>query len=502
MSDYINIPKFTNINDIAKNNYSLSATQYKTLCIKNKNIKKLSELIERPLTRTDLGVEIGSNAYIDSSSYFFLKTKGLQKESYLIDENKESVQPMIPNNFVQMNLQKDDIIISKDSNVGEIIILDKDYPNYMLSSALYKLPIAKNKLYILAFIKSDLFREQIDFLVPRGATIRHGKTKFLDCYIPFPNTSEEEKNNNVIRYVELLMRAIINKEIEIKNKYNVIQNNIQDELKSNQLSNNFKYKYPSINEIISLNRMDSCLYTKDFKEKQYLIDNYSNGSKTVKELGFDFVRGNNLAVSVIGKSIYSDKYYNGFNTLILPKNITKYGTLNKLQYLGNKSKLLYLKQGAIIFGAEGNEKGRSYIMIEDKKNVITNFHGLSLYNKNNNLQKSIFIKLFLDYFRAQGLIDSFAVGGNGGSLSIKYWDNLKFPNFPDSVEKSITNLYHNSSAIYNSSSCTLDNFLAYDNQFNKDAGIYELDKSLKYLQDKLKKVIEDITNDVEINIEF
>lgn len=31
-----------------------------------------------------------------------------------------------------MNLKEGDIIISKDSNIGEIVILDKDYPNYML----------------------------------------------------------------------------------------------------------------------------------------------------------------------------------------------------------------------------------------------------------------------------------------------------------------------------------------------------------------------------------
>ena len=79
-----------------------------------------------------------------------------------------------------MGLKKGDLIISKDSNIGEIIILDKDYPDIMLSGALYKLPVKEEfKYYLLAFVKHDIFREQLDFMVPSGATIRHAKTMFL-----------------------------------------------------------------------------------------------------------------------------------------------------------------------------------------------------------------------------------------------------------------------------------------------------------------------------------
>lgn len=114
-----------------------------------------------------------------------------------------------------MNLKEGDIIISKDSNIGEIVILDKDYPNYMLSGALYKLPVAKYKYYLLAFIKHPIFREQLDFMVPKGATIRHAKTLFLDCKIPLPNTHVDE----TIRFIELLTQAIINKERLIRERH-------------------------------------------------------------------------------------------------------------------------------------------------------------------------------------------------------------------------------------------------------------------------------------------
>ena len=99
------------------------------------------------------------------------------------------------------------------------------------------------------------------------------------------------------------------------------------------------------------------------------------------------------------------------------------------------------------------------------------------------------------------MIDSYAVGGNGGSLAIKYWDYLKFPNFPNAKEEKIASFYYNKSS-YDCSGCTLENFSKYDDEFNKTAGIYELDKSMKYLQAKLEQAIDDIANNRKVEIAF
>ena len=495
---YIDIPLFTTLEDIISKDYTLSATQYKSFLIKNKNVKPVSEFLDRNLQRKDLGNEVGSESYVENSPYFFIKTKALQPESYLLDITKESIQNITPKNYVEMNLKQGDLLISKDSNVGEMVILDKDYPNTMLCGGIYRLLIAKNKYYLLAFIKSDVFRQQIDFLVPRGSTIRHGKTKFLECMIPMPNKNAEE----TIKYIELLMQAIINKEIEIKKKHKQIIEEIQKELELNQGDEEFKYNLPSISEIMSLDRMDSSLYSEDFRKKEFLISNYRYGVSSVKELGFEIARGQNLQISNIGKSIQTDTYKEGYYTIILPKFLSKYGTVYKKEYLGNPNKLKTLKKGDIIFGAEGNEKGRSLAIIEEQNQAITNIHGITLNQKQHSLTKGIFIKLFLDYYRAYGMIDAYAVGGNGGSLAIKYWDFLKFPNFPTNKETDIVKLYHNEDIVYSPAKCSLNGFADYDLTFNEKAGIYELDKSLKYLQEKLNRAINDIVDDKEVKIEF
>lgn len=496
--NYIDIPIYTCINDIEGKNYTLSATQYKSFDIKNSNIKPLSCFLSRDLKRSDLGNEVGSECYVDSSKYMFIKTKALQPESYLLDIAKDSVQCITPQSYIPSKLKKGDILISKDSNVGEVIILDKDYPDAMLCGGIYRLPISEKKYYLLAIIKSEMFRQQIDFLVPRGSTIRHGKTKFLDCFIPLPNKDSE----NSIKYVELLMKVIINKEIAIREKYHKIQSLIQQELENNQLNNVYVYSLPSIDEIQNLDRMDSSLYSDDFKKKEFLIKNYKHGSSTVKELGFDISRGQNLQISNIGKSIQSKNYRDGYYTLILPKFLSVYGTAFTKEYLGNPNELKVLKKGDIIFGAEGNEKGRSLAIVEEQENTITNIHGITLHQSSHDLQKGVFVKLFLDYYRAKGMIDAYAVGGNGGSLAIKYWDLLKFPNFPKKAEETIVSLYYNPEAKYETQNCNLDSFQNYDDSFNKKAGIYELDKSLKHLQEKLDIALNCIADDITISYEF
>lgn len=496
---YINIPQYTTYNEIVSKDYSFSATQYKTFCIKNPNTISVSEFLYRNLNRNDLGYEVGSGAYVEKSQYRFIKTKALQPKTYLLDINKESIQYIVPNAYMEFDLKKGDLLISKDSNVGEIAILDKDYPNTMLCGGIYKLPVIKNKYYLLAFIKSEVFKQQIDFLVPRGSTIKHGKTKFLDCLIPMPNKNIDK----TISYIELLMQAIVNKEIEIKNKHEKIINNIQLELENNQQNNIFKYTQPNIDEILKLDRLDSSLYSYDFKQKEFLIKNYKYGFNTLSNMGFFGIRGTSLENNYIKNRIDSDTYKRGFYELIIPTNITKFGTVAKSSYIGTPVKLKTISQGDIIFGGEGYGKGKSFVVIENVENIATNYHGIRIVcSEKINIEQKIFVKCFLSYLRETGMIDKYGVGGNGGHLAPSYFGLIKIPNFKKNKIFEIVNLYHNSVVKYNSIRLNIDNFLEYDDKFNKEAGIYELDKSMKYLQEKLNNAIDNIADDKEVKIIF
>jgi type I restriction enzyme S subunit len=497
-NSYIKTPTSISFSHIVEKDFTLSSSQYMDLVMPNQNFLYVRDFLSRPLQRKDLGVEVGSLNYIGKSTHYFLRTKALQDHTFLPEVTSETALPIMPNCFVKMNLKKGDLIISKDSNIGEIVILDKDYPNYMLSGALYKLPVSDKKYYLLAFIKHNIFREQLDFMVPKGATIRHAKTLFLDCKIPMPNRNAD----NTIKFVELLTQAIINKEKLIRERHEAILKVIETELLENQKPNKFKFELPNIKEIENIGRLDTNLYREHFKKIVFQIENYKNGIQTIQELGFSLSRGQNLQVSNIGDSIYSKKKYNKFYTLMLPKFLSKYGTVDKIEYLGNPNSLKTLQKGDLIFGAEGFEKGRSIVIIEEQDRVITNIHGITIQQEEHNVNKAIFVKCCLDYLRNKGLIDLYAVGGNGGSLAQKYWDIIPFPKFDKTKQDEIALLYHNPNSNYQADTFSLDNFLEQDNAFNETAGIYELDKTAKQLKEILNKAIDDIANDREVNINF
>jgi len=495
---YTIIPKEISSTEVINNNYSLSPSQYKRVLIPNSNFIFVKDFLSRPLKRSDLGTEIGSNNYIEKSNKYFFRTKGLQSHSYLPDINKESLTPMNPKSFVDHKLKAGDLIISKDSNIGETIILDKDYPDWMLSGALYRLPVKKWKYYLFAFLKHESFREQLDFMVPKSATIRHAKKMFLDCKVPLPFNNSEV----VITYIEEMVKAIIEVEKEIHRKHFEIFELIDNEIRQNQTNSIFEYKFPTLSELKVAGRFDTNLFTEKFKNYEFIIKNYINNFSSITELDFDISRGQNLQISTIGKSIYSEKYYPTFYTLMLPKHLSQYGTIDNVEYLGNKKNLKTLNKGDLIFGAEGFEKGRSIVILEEKTKTITNIHGITLHQRQGNVKLSIFIKCFLDYLRNIGLIDLYAVGGNGGSLAMKYWEIIPFPNFPEQKQEKIINLYSSNNMVLDKESLYLNNFVTEIIKFNSQAGIHELDKAMRIIKSRIDEVVDEIINGHPVNISF
>ena len=496
---YIKIPESISFKAIEGRNYTLSSSQYVDLVMPNTNFKLVKDFLARPLKRSDLGNEIGSVNYIDNSPFYFLRTKTLQSHTYLPEINSETTTSIMPKAFISANLKEGDLLISKDSNIGEIIILDKDYQNYMTSGAIYKLPVTENKYYLLAFIKHQIFREQLDFMVPKGATIRHAKTMFLDCKIPLPNKRSEE----TIKYVEFLTKSIISKEKLIKERHETILNIIEKELLENQKNNKFRYEFPNLNEIINVGRLDTSRYSKKYKEYEFLIKNYRRGSFKLSDYGYKARRGQNLQVSNIGQSYYTDDFYKGFYKLAVSSNFSEYSTIEKTTYLGNQKDLSKIKAGDIIFSARGAQFGRVVVFPETIDNTITNIDSLVIQSSKSNLTRSIFIALFLNNLRWNKHIYNIAITGSGANSLTQYQaDDINFPNFEDKKLEEIASLYYSEKNQFKTGNCTPENFLQTDTKINQQAGIYELDKSAKKIKERLNKTIDDIINDRQVKITF
>lgn len=263
-----------------KQKLSLSPSIYEDVTITNSNYKLLSELIGDNIKR---GKEVGSDSYIHKSIKFFLRTKALQRETFLLDIAKESAVPIIPQSFVDQKLRKGLVIISKDSNIGEVAYLEKNYPEYLISAGLIALEVPKIPFYVLALMKNDIFRAQLNAMVPPSTIIKHAKKMFLDCKIPFPNKRMPE----TIMLVEELTKAIIKRESEIREKYNRISNFFEQELFNNCEHKDFSHYVPKYSEITKALRLDTGIYEREYLSFIDYIETYKNGCFKVP---LDFIK--------------------------------------------------------------------------------------------------------------------------------------------------------------------------------------------------------------------
>lgn len=492
---YVVIPKEVKLGDILKNHSSFSPHSLKGIFILNKNTKTLGEIIGENFSK---GKPVSRSAFVKSSQKYLVTNSALQNDFLLSRKRDSAFISLMPSAFGKPTLLEESILLALNGNVGQSSYVDiEDVENYTISPWMINFRLEKYNKYLFAFLKSQFFLEQVEFLTPKGAILSNANKKILDAQIAFPSG---KKRDEVIQYVEILVQSILDKEKEIQRKNALIFSLIDKEISENQTKKEFNYSQPRLSQLLQFNRINSAFYSEYFKEREFKILNYSKGTTGINDLGFKITRGQNLQVSCIGKSIYSDKKIDGFYTLVIPKNISTYGTVLKYEYLGSAKKLKTLKAGDIIFGAEGFEKGRSVVIFEDKNNTITNIHGMTINHSGQNIILSVFIKCFLDYLRQIELIDLYAVGGNGGSLAQKYWDVIPFPNFPEEKQREIAGLYNNQ--ILRTERKSLKEYTEYDRGWNQKAGIVQIDESLKKTKEHLESVINAIVSNREVRTDF
>ena len=480
IEDILQVPSEIRSQDVHSKEFTWSPAMYRTVDIPNPNVTPIRELLV-PDHPYDRGKEPGSIWYARQSNKFLIRTKALQDYSYLIYPKGDAIIPINPRAFVEQRLADGDIVMSKDSNVGSCAMVHGDcWNNYMVSGGILRLHPSIDRYYFFSFLKHPIFKSQLLARVPRGATISHAKSLWLECLIPFPDTTD---SHSVMSAISKVMQAIIEKEVAIREKNSSIDITIENELTNNQKGGTRKYSSNSatLGELQRLGRLDAALYSKEFRDKQALIQNYEGGSATYEELGFEVRRGQNLQVSCIGKSIYSERAKPNFYRLAAPSDLSEYRTIRAFRYLGNRKSLDVLKKGDVIFGAEGFCKGRSVILADEVQRTITNIHGIVFHSNDGDIIKGIFLGCFLGYLRNEGIVDAIGAGGSGGSLAIGYFHLVLFPKFPRNIQENIASLYH-SAAPPPDTPCSLDNFVEWHREWNRGLGIWELEKELKNLE--------------------
>jgi hypothetical protein len=312
--DYLRVPKEVRFEEIRARDDVWSPSMFRRVIIPSSNVERIENLLHlsKPFDR---GTEPGSMHYLRNSTHHFIRTKALQEHSYLLYPKGDAIIPINPKVFENPGLADGDILMSKDSNVGQCAMVNgKQCTNHMFSGAIVRIHPKINRYYFFAFLKHPLFKTQLLAMSPRGSTIIHAKTLWLDCLIPFPNQLDAE---HAIRFVSSLIQAIVEKEKTIRDRSDAINNCIQRELEENQKNKDFQYLYPSISNVSSLGRFDAVIYDHEYKSKIWLIENYIRGYETPRKAGFTITPGPSLEIKIIRTRIDSEIWRPDYYTFLL-----------------------------------------------------------------------------------------------------------------------------------------------------------------------------------------
>jgi hypothetical protein len=337
--------------------------------------------------------------------------------------------------------------------------------------------------YVYAFLRSNFFTEQVWSLLNRGVYPRMDTGALNRITLPIAQSEQ------TCRYVAALALAIAEKELSIRTRSDAIQAAIDHELRTNQKLDTFVYQFPTRDEVVQLRRIDAAIYSREYRSKIWLIQNYRRGSRTPTETGFSITPGPSLEIKILRTRIDSAVPKPGFYTLLIPANISEYGTMSSIVWMGTGKSLPLLRPGDILFGEAGFQKGRSLVLIDGFDKATTNAHGLYARRSDNDLTKSIFFRCIFNWYRSERLIDLMAVGGSGGHFSPEYFDFVLIPNFPEELQAGVARMYH-SPAEKPAKKLTLTNFVEWHREWNQDLGIWELDREMKALQLTLSLVQE------------
>lgn len=464
-----------NFIDIMNNRCILSPNNYKTIDLSGVKLIELSKVV----SKVEKGIEVGSQNYIGESDYYFLRTSGFSGNYFTFDKNNNSYLKITPSVYENMNIKSNDVLICKDSNVGEVVYINKDMPNTMYSTGINKLLFYSNPKYYFALMKNNKFKEQLESLIPKGATLKHAKDLYLKCRIP------DNKDQKVIKYVEDLVDIILDKEELIRNKNLYINKYIYNEIMSHQKKTNFIYLFPTLDEIKKINRLDTGNYTADYKFNEFKIMNYEKGYFYIQK---ECISGGNTP-----KKRYIANDENLKYCWVTPSVINDDGTF----YAGMKIE------------CEKNNINEDCILVINRTSKggfgeyvgITSFYDfdrLGMGQHNQGIYKVsgydrdllIFMSALLNSGIYRKMCANLSMGSKMKELKLNNILQIPFPKFSMKTIRKIVGLYYNNfSKRYEVNE---KNFVVQNKEWNKHAGLLDLYYSVQNIKTHLNLVINNI----------
>lgn len=457
---------------------SLSPRNFSSIDIPNNSKENLSFFLNKKEPCV-FGEEPGSFAYVPKSNVAFVRNSCIDQLNYSNQAAKEIY--LNPKYGYENVLDDEDVLLCKDANIGDsCLFLSETEKKYVISSGVVKLNFKSElyKFYCLAFLQDEYFQHQLDALTPRGSTIRHAGSKFLNCLIPELKDKE--------RKLVPLLEACLKNSAYVERISLAKLNDANAAIKNDFLEEDDDYESPPISLVKKTLRLDGGYYSNVVNNVKHSLNKYPRGTDTLLDYGFSLKRGPNLAKRDLGRSIKSSDYKKNYHLLVYPSDISDNGYILKEIYLGARNPVWYMKSGDILFSAEGTV-GKVFVICDEAMKFITNFHGLIITPKNNgvSLEDSIVLGQYLHFLRSYGYFDKVSVGGQGGSFAVSYWEDFRVPNFDAKLKKKVAKLYHSGAKLNPGDFCMTE--------LDK-AGVFELNQFRIKCQEIVKMIVKDIKN--------
>lgn len=284
---------------------SLSPNNYKKLAIINPNQNKIAKYLDAKIPYIK-GIEPGRGAYVKKSEQAFLRNSCIDNIRFSAD--KEKYIYLNPNYYSDFMLHNEDVLFCTDANIGDCCLFISDNEKVIFSSGMIKLNFreSKYKYYVMAFMRDDYFREQLNARTPKGATIKHSGDAFLECLIPIC------PEDWVYTLIGNLVKNIAYAEHICNSKIRMTEKIIKEEI----ILKEYEYVNPTIKVLKDKARLDSGIYSDSVFQWKKNVENYKYGYSNLHGFGFKTQRGPSLQKRDLGRSIQTNKFRKGYNILI------------------------------------------------------------------------------------------------------------------------------------------------------------------------------------------
>lgn len=412
--------------------------------------------------------------------YRFIKTGNLVEDRLSLDFSSTQYCKPVGTDC----LEDEDILVAKDGGKGglgetSIYFKNNNRVKDFICGEILRLRVKKqyDKWYLLSILKSQHFKDYLDIVTPEGSTLRHSKLLSLDYAVPFP------KDQKYVEFVSMLTQNLVDKELQLKTKIKKIDEIFFNEIHNNCIKGKLKqYKLPRKDEIMSNNRIDTGIYSKEYVSLVDKIFNYCNGYYYLTE---KHVKP--------GKTPDDYKYTNEKRDdsflWVTPKNINTLELLFET-YIHTREKCNTRDYSIILSGIR--YLGYGYMVEKDQK-VYSNQNTL-VVNYSSSKDEQIFLLAFFTSTIGKILQYAWRVDG---LVPIIYKDDfvkIPVPKFEDSLKKNIVQLYYNVVEPFDYKS---EDYLKNEKARNKKLGIYQLNQEIISLRRKINQIIHLIITDNE-----